>query len=763
MAESDQDRDDEERMLRTVALRNAETIFISRQRHDEELLRANEALEGRTGELARSLAAMRATLEATTDGILVTDLDGQVTDANEKFARMWQLPPDLPLISTHQELLGQMSPQIVQPEEFIGRIAEIYAVWPEDTFDTLYFSDGRVFERFTRIQSVDNRRSGRVWSFRDITERMRTEEALREETRVLEVLNRTGTAIASTLDLQTLVQAVTDAATQLSGARFGAFFYNTTDERGDAFQLYTLSGLPREAFERFGWPRATALFGPTFRGEGPIRCDDVLHDPRYGRMPPHHGMPQGHPPVRSFLAVPVLSRAGESIGGLFFGHPEPGVFTERAVRVAVSVAAQAAIAIDNARLYEDVKRAALEREALLEAERSAREDAERTGRMKDEFLATLSHELRTPLNAMLGWSHILLSGKSNPDDTRRGLEAIARNAKAQTRLIEDLLDMNRIVSGKVRLDVQPTDLASVIDAALDSVRPSADSKEIRLLAHVGARVGPVSGDPNRLQQIIWNLLSNAIKFTSKGGTVTLRLDRIDSHVEVAVMDTGIGIEPAFLPQVFDRFRQADSSTTRRHGGLGLGLSIVKHLVELHGGTVRADSAGDGKGASFVVSLPLPSIKAEPMVGDECKHADSGPEGADAEISVRLDNVNVLVVDDEQDARELIENVLLQSGARVWTAGTADEGLAIIGAQRPDIIVSDIGMPGKDGYEFIREVRGLGLLAGGRTPAIALTAFARSEDRTRAMIAGYQVHISKPIEPGELVATVASLTGLTVGR
>ncbi len=763
MAESDQDRADEERMLRTVALRNAETIFISRQRHDEELLRANEALERRTEELARSLAAMRATLEATTDGILVTDLHGQVTDANEKFARMWRLPPDQPLIATHQELLGRMSRQVVQPEEFIARIAEIYAVWPEDTFDTLYFSDGRVFERFTRIQSVDNRRSGRVWSFRDITERMRTEEALREETRVLEVLNRTGTAIASTLDLQTLVQAVTDAATQLSGARFGAFFYNTTDERGDAFQLYTLSGLPREAFERFGRPRATALFGPTFRGEGPIRCDDVLHDPRYGGMPPHHGMPQGHPPVRSFLAVPVLSRAGESIGGLFFGHPEPGVFTERAERVAVSVAAQAAIAIDNARLYEDVKRAAVEREALLEAERAAREDAERIGRMKDEFLATLSHELRTPLNAMLGWSHILLSGKSKPQDTQRGLEAIARNARAQTRLIEDLLDMNRIVSGKVRLDVQPTDLASVIDAALDSVRPSADSKEISLLAHIDARIGPVSGDPNRLQQIVWNLLSNAIKFTPKGGTVTLRLDRIDSHVEVTVVDTGIGIEPAFLPQVFDRFRQADSSTTRRHGGLGLGLSIVKHLVELHGGTVRADSAGDGKGASFVVSLPLPSIKAEPMVGDECKHADSGLVGAGAEISARLDNVNVLVVDDEQDARELIENVLLQSGARVWTAGTADEGLTIIGAQRPDIIVSDIGMPGKDGYEFIREVRGLGPLAGGRTPAIALTAFARSEDRTRAMIAGYQVHISKPIEPGELVATVASLTGLTVGR
>ena len=748
---------DEDSMLRSVAMQNAESILLSRRRHNDELFRAKEALEQRTEELARSLAAMRATLEATTDGILVTDAQGRVTDSNEKFLKMWRLSRDL-LAGDHQQLVAAMGRQLDRAPEYHARIAEIYGTWPAETRDTLVLADGQVFERFTRIQFVDERNTGRVWSFRDITERRRTEEALRDETRVLEVLNKTGTTIASTLDLQALVQAVTDAATQLSGARFGAFFYNVTDENGDAFRLYTLSGLPRSAFERFGQPRATQLFGPVFRGESPIRSDDVLRDERYGKIPPHHGMPPGHPPVRSYLAVPVVSRAGAAIGGLFFGHPEPGIFNERAERIVVSVAAQAAVAIDNARLYEDIRRVALEKERLFEAERTARAQAERMGKMKDEFLATLSHELRTPLNAMLGWSQILLSGRSHAEDFKRGLESIARNAKAQTRLIEDLLDMNRIVSGKVRLDVQPTDLGAVIDAALDSVRPSADSREIRLQKVIDPWAGTISGDPNRLQQIIWNLLSNAIKFTPKGGKVAVLLARVNSHVEITVHDSGCGIGAMFLPHVFDRFRQADSSTTRRHGGLGLGLSIVKQLVELHGGTVRAESAGEGRGATFIVSLPVASVRLD-AVATESREQPAG-EQALFDVTARLDHVKVLVIDDEPDARELIERVLRQCGAVVSTAGDADVGLAMLAAQRPDVIISDIGMPEKDGYQFIREVRGLAPAAGGKTPAIALTAFARSEDRTRAMIAGYQVHISKPIEPHELVATVASLCGLT---
>ena len=419
-------------------------------------------------------------------------------------------------------------------------------------------------------------------------ELVRAKESLEARTRELEALNTAGAAIASTLELASVLQAVTDAATQASGADFGAFFYNTTDAEGDAYSLYSLSGAPRAAFEKFGQPRATPLFAKTFNGEGPERCDDVLQHPLYGRMGPHHGMPQGHLPVRSYMAVPVRSRGGEVLGGLFFGHREPGVFTDSSERLALGIAAQASIAIDNARLYADASRMAEDRERLAAAERAARAAADRASRIKDEFLATLSHELRTPLMAILGWSKVLLAKRTDAEQLAKGLEAIARNAGAQAKLIEDLLDMSRIISGKVRLDVQPTDLSTVIAAAVDSVRPSADAKEIRLRTILDPGAGPVSGDPSRLQQVVWNLVLNAIKFTPKKGSVDVVLERVNSHVEISIADSGIGISAEFLPQVFDRFMQADSSTVRTQGGLGLGLSIVKHLVELHGGTVRVD-------------------------------------------------------------------------------------------------------------------------------------------------------------------------------
>jgi signal transduction histidine kinase/ActR/RegA family two-component response regulator len=575
-------------------------------------------------------------------------------------------------------------------------------------------------------------------------------DALQEETRMLELLNRTGATLAANLDLERLVQAVTDAATQLSGAAFGAFFYTVTGDNGDAFTLYTLSGAPRSAFEKLGHPRATEVFGPTFRGEGPIRSADITADPRYGQMAPHHGMPPGHLPVRSYLAVPVIARSGEVIGGLFFGHPERDVFSERAERLIVGVAAQAAIAIDNARLYETSKRAADERARLLEAERAAKTEVERVSLMKDEFLATLSHELRTPLNAILGWSDILLDRVEEASDLRRGLETIARNARAQAQLIEDLLDMNRIVSGKIRLEVQRLDLVAVIEAALDSVRPSAEAKGIAVRTTLDTRGGQVFGDPGRLQQVIWNVLSNAVKFTPKGGKIDVLLQRVSSHVEITVSDTGSGISAEFLPHLFERFRQADASTTRAHGGLGLGLSIVKQLVELHGGTVSARSPGEHQGATIVITLPVRAVREAEERPFQTPVRKRAP-------AVSLAGIRVLVVDDERDARELIRSVLSEAGAEVYLAASAKEGLVSILAHRPDLIVSDIGMPERDGYDFIREVRGLATAAGGKTPAVALTAFARSEDRTRAMLAGYQVHVAKPIEPRELVATVKSLT------
>jgi signal transduction histidine kinase/CheY-like chemotaxis protein len=587
-------------------------------------------------------------------------------------------------------------------------------------------------------------------------ELLKTKEALEEETRVLELLNQTGAKLASSLDLQSVVQIVTDAGTQLSGAEFGAFFYTLRDAQGDALTLYTLSGAPRAAFEKFGHPRATPIFAPTFQGQGVIRIGDVRNDARYGQMAPHFGMPAGHLPVSSYLAVPVITRAAEVIGALFFGHQRPNVFTEKSERLIVGIASQAAIAIDNARMYEEAKRAADERARLLSAERSARVELERVSLMKDEFLATLSHELRTPLNAVLGWSELLLSRTPPEAPGRRGLETISRNARSQAKLIEDLLDMNRMISGKLRLDVQPVELAMVVEAAIDSVLPSADAKSITIRKTMDPSAGPVFGDPNRLQQVVWNLLSNAVKFTGKGGTIDVLLQRVNSHVEITVHDTGIGISEAFLPEVFERFRQADASATRRFGGLGLGLSIVKQLVQLHGGTVKAESRGEGQGTTMIVHLPVRALAVRPGP-DPAREHPSTTRSATARVSdVSLEGFVVLVIDDEVDARELVEVVLTQAGATVYLAASADEGLARVKALRPDVIVSDIGMPDRDGYQFILDVRSLSPIQGGKTPALALTAFARSEDRTRAMLAGYQVHISKPIEPDELIATVRGL-------
>ncbi len=409
------------------------------------------------------------------------------------------------------------------------------------------------------------------------------------------------------------------------------------------------------------------------------------------------------------------------------------------------------------------QRALLEQNAqLLASERAARAEAERTSHVKDEFLATLSHELRTPLNAILGWTQVLRGDPANPEDTEQGLLTIERNARAQNQIIEDLLDMSRIISGKVRLDVQRIDLAQVVEAAVETVRPAADAKGIRLQPVIDPQARTVSGDPNRLQQVFWNLLSNAIKFTPKGGRVQVLLERVHSHLEVNVIDSGEGIAAEFLPHVFDRFRQADASTTRRHGGLGLGLAIVKQLVELHGGSVHVDSAGAGQGTVFRVMLPLTAIQPDPEPAqEERRHPRSGlaPVSIPAEF-LRLDGISVLVVDDEPDARALVKRLLEDRQASVRTAGSVAEAMNLFRAAPPDVLVSDIGMPEEDGFALIRQVRALDRDRGGTTPAIALTAYARSEDRLKVILAGFQMHMAKPVEALELLAQVASLAGRT---
>jgi PAS domain S-box-containing protein len=398
-----------------------------------------------------------------------------------------------------------------------------------------------------------------------------------------------------------------------------------------------------------------------------------------------------------------------------------------------------------------------EREKLLRNERAARAEAEEASRLKDEFLATLSHELRTPLTAVLGWSHLLLGGQLDEQTTTSALETIERNARSQNRLIEDLLDVSRIVTGKLRLDVRPVDLASCIEAAIEGVRPAAEAKDIDLQKVMGAKAGCVSGDQARLQQVIWNLLSNAIKFTPRGGRVRVCLERVASHIEISVSDTGEGIRPEFLPYVFDRFRQADGTTTRQHGGLGLGLAIVRQLTELHGGTVEVESAGEGLGATFTVRLPLlPLYRRQPLQ----EHASPRARGNHhpVEYTDSLNGLRVLVVDDEVDTLELIKVSLGQSGAEVTAARSAGEALDLLEQVMPDVILSDIGMPGEDGFDFIRKVRELPPERGGQIPAVALTAYARAEDRQRVLRSGYQKHMVKPVELAELLATMLNVAG-----
>ena len=358
---------------------------------------------------------------------------------------------------------------------------------------------------------------------------------------------------------------------------------------------------------------------------------------------------------------------------------------------------------------------------------------------------------------------ILRGGAADPDDMETGLATIERSARSQKQIIDDLLDMSAIIAGKIRINVQPVDLADVLTAVLATVRPAADAKGVRLLPAFDPHARTVSGDPNRLQQIFWNLLTNAVKFTPKGGRVQVRLECVDSLMEVRVTDSGEGISPEFLPHVFDRFRQEDASTSRRHGGLGLGLAITKQLVELHGGTVRAQSGGSEQGSTFIVSLPIPAIfpdaKTHDGEGTGAAPATDAPLRSYLDGEFDLHGLQVLVVDDEPDARALVQRVLQTCGALVRTAASGEEAAADIVAHPPDLLVSDIGMPGMDGYELIRRIRQLGPEVG-KTPALALTAYARSEDRMKAIRAGFQMHIAKPVEAAELLTMVAMLTGRT---
>jgi signal transduction histidine kinase/CheY-like chemotaxis protein len=547
-------------------------------------------------------------------------------------------------------------------------------------------------------------------------------------------LDRLGLTLAGHLDLERLVKAVTDAGVAVTGAAFGAFVYRGAS----GVWTHCISGAPPDAFVDFPLAQDAEAFGSPFQGTA-SRSDDLACDPRFGQNLPFKQMPPGIPPARSYLAAPVRSGAGDLLGGLFFGHPNPGVFHARDERLVAGLAAHAAIAVDNAHLYREAQ--------------EARAVAEAAGRVKDEFLATLSHELRTPLTAIVGWAYLLQGGKLPHDEADAAIETIIRNANAQNQIIDELLDVSRIITGKLQLDLQPVEIGSVVKASIATVTPAANAKGILLQLIQDPAGSHVMGDPERLQQVFWNLLSNAVKFTPKNGRVRVSVQSVGSRVEVAVGDTGLGIDAVFLPHVFNRFTQRDSSSTRSVRGLGLGLAIARQLVELHGGSIEAESPGAGQGSTFTVKFPRSPVTATPVDGRVYSQAD---RSVGLEEAPDLTGIRVLIVEDDDDARALVAKVLEGQGACVEAVSSAREALAALEKERVDVLLSDIEMPGTDGYQLIRELRLRPSRQGGSVPAAALTAYARTEDRLRALRAGFQLHLSKPVQPAELITVVASL-------
>jgi signal transduction histidine kinase/DNA-binding response OmpR family regulator len=478
--------------------------------------------------------------------------------------------------------------------------------------------------------------------------------------------------------------------------------------------------------------------------------------------------------VHSFLGAPILS-SGAVCGWIcLLNKLNADDFSEADERLAATLATQVAIAYENAKLYTDAQRHASElqqeiterkqaekqRAQLLVREQEARAEAEQANRTKDEFLATLSHELRTPLSAILGWSHLVRTGSLDDTQMSRAIETIERNARSQSQLIDDLLDVSRIITGKLQIETRPVDLFAVVESAIEAVRPAFETKGVRFEPVFDTAACLVPADANRLQQVFWNLFSNAIKFTPKGGQVIVEVKRAGTGAQVYVRDSGIGIAPEFLPYIFDRFRQADGSTTRAHGGLGLGLSIVKHLVQLHNGKVEVSSEGKDRGTTFTVSMPLARVNSSKL-GKNAAAGEGDGNGLPASFATLLDGLKILVVDDEADSRELVATILMRCGSEVKSCESAAEAIKTFRIWKPDLLVSDIGMPIEDGYALIKNLRNLRMKLAREVPVVALTAYATDDDRERTLSAGFRMHVAKPIEPRTLVRSIAGAAGRKV--
>ena len=676
---------------------------------------------------AEMLSHFAAVIEYSDDAIITKTLNGVISSWNPGAQRLFGY--------TAAEAIGKPVTMLIPDnhlDEEPGILARLRRGERIDHYETIRRrKDGELINVSLTVSPIKDG-TGRIIGAskiaRDITRQKRSEELIREQAHVLALLDTTGKTIASQLDLQNVLQTVTDTATQLTGAKFGAFFYNIISDQGEAFLLYTLSGAPREAFEKFGLPRNTAIFNPTFTGKGVVRSPDITKDPRYGKMAPHHGMPKGHLPVRSYLAVPVISRSGDVMGGLFFGHPDPDRFTERAEQLVVGVAAQATVAMDNARLYEAAQREIASRER---AEAALRE----TDQRKDEFLATLAHELRNPLAPIRQATIISMSPGASDEQKQWSHEVITRQVRHMSLLLDDLLDISRITRGMLELRTEMADLAEVVEAAIETSRPVIDAKLHSLQLDLPAEPTQFAADPLRLAQVVSNLLTNAAKYTDPRGTIQVRASADDHNVEISVTDSGVGLTQDALSAVFTMFSQVRSTQDRSEGGLGIGLALSKGVVELHGGTIEAHSAGPGKGSEFIVRLPRRTVAGS---------LPATTTTAPAQTRKR----RVLIADDNRDAADSISMLLQMAGHEVTVAYDGQQALENIETLRPEVALLDIGMPGLDGFEVARRVR-LDIRIR-NTLLIAVTGWGQASDKARALAAGFDLHFTKPVEPATLI-------------
>jgi len=728
----------------------ADTIAISIRRGRAEALRT-EAERARVDLLAReqlARASLTTTLKSIGDAVIATDTCARVTFMNPVAEALtgWSAQDAMgkPLRSVFRIVNEGTRKEVESPAERVLREGVIVGLANHTVLLTRDGADLPIDDSGAPIRDDDGAISGVVLVFRDVT--ARKVEAERRE-----FLAEAGPALATVLNarstLATLARVAVPKLADWCAIDMLGEDARTIEQVAVAHVDPAKVALAEELRRRFPVsPEATSGLPKVLRTGVSELYPDVRDELLVaGAVDADHLRLLRELRLRSVMIVPLSAR-GRILGAMTFVLSGAGrQYAADDVRFAEELARRAAIAVDNARLYE--------------SEQNARRNADIANRAKDDFLATVSHELRTPLNAMLGWTRILRSGDLTKEKQNRALETIERNAVTQAQLIEDLLDVSRIISGKLRLDVQSVEITHIVEHAIEALRLASEAKSVRIVTTLDENAGPIMGDPHRIQQVVWNLLSNAIKFTPKGGRVHLAVERVDSSLKLTVTDTGRGIAPEFLPQVFERFKQADGATTRAYGGLGLGLAISRHIVELHGGSIHVESKGEGLGTTFTVLVPVSPLRQETRGTASRLTVSGGIEPFEGRPELR--GLKVLIVDDDDDARGLLVAVLESCGSVVTPAGSAAEAMEKFCADRPDILISDIGMPGEDGYALIRKVRALGYEAGGNVPAAALTAYARAEDRRKALDAGYMMHIPKPVEPAELVAVIANLTRFAV--